>query len=151
MVDNDRQRKAAARFLYISDADAPSNWHDRAAAVPSRAGWRVIAANNRPLGRSAFVFSSFQECVADAVRLHEQIETCTSSILFDASGGTWSWAVALNGQPAAMSVKPYRRRVECARALTQFLEALRTTEPVADQLRHLGPNALRAYDRATLA
>jgi hypothetical protein len=149
-VDSQQQRKSA-RFLYISDADAPSNWHDRPADATPRIGWRVIAANNRPLGRSADVFRSFEDCVAAAARLHERIETSASSILFDAARGTWAWTVVLDGRAVAVSVKPYRRRIECARALAQFLEALRTTEPVADELRHLGPNALRVYNQATEA
>jgi hypothetical protein len=142
------QRRKSARFLYISDADARSSWHDRPAGLIVRVGWRVIAANNRPLGRSAEVFGSSAECAEDAARLRHGIERLATSVLFDAAHGYWQWAVALDGRAAAVCVNPYRRRVECERALAQFLDAVRTTDPTVDELRHYGPTALRAYDEA---
>ena len=77
----------------------------------------MIAANNRPLGRSAEAFASLAECVTAATRLHREVAQAASSVLFDIADGHWQWTVLL------------------------------ADEPAADEVRRLGPNALRAYDR----
>ena len=92
------------------------------------------------------VFDSFEACVEAAMLLHDRIGDVTSSTTFDSRPANWYWTVLLDGNPVAVCVHDYRRRVECLRALAQFLVAARTTAKVADELRHYGPTALRAYD-----
>jgi hypothetical protein len=140
-------RRTSAPFLYISNGDARSAWYEQVASSSIRVGWRVIAANNRPLGRSAEAFASLAECVTAATRLHREVAQAASSVLFDIADGHWQWTVLLADEPVAVCVHSYKRRVECERALRQFLEAVAEIEPAADEVRRLGPNALRAYDR----
>ena len=67
-----RLYRVTARFIYISDERSRSQWHDVPAA-DIRVTWRVVAGNNRPLGRSARVFPSLTDCVEAATRLHREI------------------------------------------------------------------------------
>ena len=136
-----------ARFIYISDGDNQSPWHARRDRSPVRVGWRLIAANNRPLGRSWVAFDSFEACVDAAALLHDRLGDVTSTAMFDTKQANWYWTVLLDDEPVAVCVHAYRRRVECMRALEQFLVAVRTTTRVADELRNYGPNALSVYDR----
>jgi hypothetical protein len=136
-----------ARFIYISDGDNQSAWHARRDRAQVRVGWRLIAANNRPLGRSWVVFDSFEACVDAATLLHDRLGDVTSTAMFDTKQANWYWTVLLDDDPVAVCVHAYRRRVECMKALEQFLVAVRTTTRVADELRNYGPNALSVYDR----
>jgi hypothetical protein len=43
-------------------------------------------------------------------------------------------------------VRAYRRRVECLRALEQFVAAVRVTTNGSEELRYYGRNALSVYD-----
>lgn len=133
-----------ARFIYISDQRSRSPWHD-ASGEDARVSWRVVAGNNRPLGRSATLFPSLVECVVAATQLHREIGRAESSVLFDVADGHWRWTVALRGQPVAMSAHAYKRRIECIRSLEQFIAAAAAATPEPDGLRRLGPNALRGY------
>ncbi len=134
-----------ARFIYISDGDKESAWRTGNRA-PRRVGWRLIAANNRALGRSWVAFDSFEACVQAASLLRERLDEVTSSVTFDSRQANWSWTVLLDDDPVAVCVRAYRRRVECLRALEQFLAAVKMTTNSAEELRYYGRNALSVYD-----
>jgi hypothetical protein len=140
----DKRLDVTARFIYISDERERSRWQD-AATGDIRVSWRVVAGNNRPLGRSATVFPSLVECVAAATELHRGISQADSSVLFDVADGHWRWTVALGGQSVAVSAHAYKRRIECIRSLEQFATAAARAAPEPEGLRRLGPNALRGY------
>jgi hypothetical protein len=141
--------RRTTRFIYVSDATAPAAGRAPVPTVEPRYGWRVIAANNRPLGRSATVFDSYQGCRDAATSLHERIDETSSSVLFNTSRGHWTWAVSLDARPVAVCVHPYLRRIECVRALRQFTDAVTLGVPSADGVRLFGERALRGYDRET--
>src|ERR1700754_936446 len=113
--------RRAGRFIFLSDARPRSERArserdqrgDRRTGEHYRIGWRVIAANNRSLGRSATTFSSLNDAVRAATELHRRPELITSGVLFDPSRGHWEWSASLAGQPAAVCAHAYRRRVEC--------------------------------------
>jgi hypothetical protein len=141
------QVRRVPRIIFVSDAD-PRTRHPRTdAAVSARVGWRVLAANNRPLGRSAQVFSSERECQDEVARLQKRLPDAVSSVLFDAARGHWTWTLLLDEVPVAVCVHPYLRRIECVRALAQFIVALESGDPELERVRNLGERALHAYDR----
>lgn len=139
------------RFVYLSDR-FPEESTDPAA----RYGWRLVAANNRPLGRGATVEASWDDCLARAAALHAalsaapELSTATdrigSAIVPDALHGVWSWRVVLDGELAAVGVHPYLRRVECARGLAQFVASAGAADPADGVVRHFGPHSLRGYE-----
>jgi hypothetical protein len=107
----------------------------------------VLAANNRPLGRSAAPFNSLLECHAAALTLHQRVSEISSTVLFFPEDGHWRWTVSLEGVPVAEQVHLYQRRVEANRAVKQFLAAVSAVCPVADEVRPSGQRAMLAYDR----
>src|SRR5262249_55081555 len=79
-----------ARFIYISDADRGSAWHTPKDDGRLRVGWRLIAANNRSLGRSWVVYGTFEACVAAAAQLHDRLEEVTPAVTFDSRHAAWT-------------------------------------------------------------
>lgn len=142
----DRTGQNRARFVFISDEAA------RAAILESarpatRVGWRVMAANNRALGRSRAVYPSLSECRAAAAILHDRIDEVAALPSLDDGVGHWTWTGRLDSTEVAVCVHPFLRRVDCARALRLFLAAVRASDPSTAELRYFGPMALRSYDR----
>jgi hypothetical protein len=138
--------RRAARYIYLSDADPIAAVRDREDATGARIAWRIVAANNRPLGRSEGTYPTLAECVASAGLLHEEIARVETAVGFDASKGQWRWGLTLDGIRVAACVHAYGRRIECHRGLSQFLEAASTALPAPEEVRHLGVRAMRDYD-----
>lgn len=137
-----RLHYVTARFVYISDERSDGAWQDGTAGVP-HVTWRVVAGNNRTLGRSAATFASLVACVEAATRLHREAGRADSSVLFDLTEGHWRWTVGLAGAPVALSTHAYQRRIECARSLEQFLAAVTHAEPAPERLRRLAAKPVR--------
>ena len=138
--------RRGARFIYLSASVAPSLTRARSGHAGRRVAWRVLAANNRPLGRSVTVYNTLGDCTAAASELHRDVSRAVGSIGFETGTGSWRWTLSLGGAAAATCVNPYGRRIECQRALAQFLVAVADAEPGAQQVRHLGIGALHDYD-----
>ena len=131
--------RRASRFVYLSDAD-------ERVEPKARFGWRLVAANNRPLGRAVQAEPSYAACLVSARRLHDEVACVETSVSFNAARGHWSWRASLGGEVVAVCVHPYLRRVECERALGQFLAAVSATSPEEGVVKYFGPNSLRGYD-----
>jgi hypothetical protein len=130
--------RRAPRFVYLCDAQD--------LAQPSaRFGWRLVAANNRPLGRAVRAETSLAHCRAAARQLHHGVVHVTRLVQFSPARGHWSWQVGIGGAAVAVCAHPYLRRLECIRALDQFLLAVQTASPDDGVVRHFGPTSLRAY------
>jgi hypothetical protein len=127
-----------ARFVVLSDTLAPTTAQDFVGSN-LRLTWRVIAANNRALGRSPGTFSDFEECIQAAHVLHVRAAELNPTTAFDRATLTWRWAVLLDGRPVAECARVYRRRIECARALNQFTSIVEAAAPEIDEVRYAGP------------
>lgn len=134
----------AVRFILLSDLPLRVN---RAADVPTptRVTWRLIAANNRPLGQASTVFAGVEECLDSIERLRRSAANAAVSVQFhsgqlSSTGSHWTWVALLDQQPVATSTHRYKRRVECERGLRQFLDAVRpgTAVLVVEAVRRLG-------------
>jgi hypothetical protein len=111
----------------------------------ARAGWRLVAANNRPLGRAVQAYPSVEESRASAFRVHRMDGGAARSALFDPVAGVWTWSLTLDDVPIAVSVHPYLRRIECYRALQQFMAAAQQADPAQGVVRYFGPRTLREF------
>jgi hypothetical protein len=96
------------------------------------------------------VSSSLAECRAAAFRIHEEALRMTPSVQFNPARGLWSWRVAVGESTMAVGVHPYLRRVECLRALDQFLTAAQVARPDDGPVKCFGPHSLRAYEAAAV-
>lgn len=131
------------RFVYLSDTPRGEDVAGR------RFGWRLVAANNRPLGRSMNVVESLTACRHHADRIHRRITDAVPSTSLDLGRAHWRWLLELDGVAVAVSVHPYMRRVECVRALGQFVTAVGVADPEEGVIKHFGPHSLRDYGLAS--
>jgi hypothetical protein len=131
--------RRAPRFVFLSDGM-------RSAVEAGRYGWRLDAANNRPIGRAIRAESSLAGCRAAAEVIHREIESPARSAVVVVNRGQWTWRVAFDGTPVAVCMHAYPRRVECVRALAQFTAAVVAAEPAHGVVRFFGPNSLLGYE-----
>jgi hypothetical protein len=128
------ESRRSGRFLFVSEIAARSPERDVRAGA-RRFGWRLIAANNRPLGRSAQGYDSLADAQRHALVVHSRSIELATSVAFDADRGRWSWSASLDSVPVASCVHPYLRRFECRRALEQFLAGVRDSDPGLGNVR----------------
>jgi len=123
---------AQPRFLFVAgDSDWPgwATWASEAArwvdvaTEGSWVAWRLAAANNRELGRSARVFTDLASCREAAARLQREIRRAESAASSDPTG-RWGWRLDLDGRPLATSARSYLRYRECHYNLVQFIAAV---------------------------
>ncbi|MBV9823415.1 MAG: hypothetical protein JO144_14370 [Actinobacteria bacterium] len=120
--------RPSARFVLLTDLPLRVN---RAADVPAptRVTWRLMAANNRSIGQAGAIFPGIEECLAGIERIRGSVRAVTVSVqfhcgAFSSDGSHWTWTVFLHQVPVATSSHRYKRRLECERALRQFLDAV---------------------------
>jgi uncharacterized protein YegP (UPF0339 family) len=143
LTDPPRLSSRRPRFVYLS---ASTGADVIAGHRIGRVGWRVLAANNRPLARSPEIYPSLALCRDAVALLHRRRGDLGPTVLFDSGAGTWSWSLHLSNRPVAVCAHPYLRRIECTRAMQQFLGCVADGPPVEEQIRHLGIRALAGYD-----
>jgi hypothetical protein len=136
-------RKRGSRFVCISDRESSSG-RSHGNSAEARIGWRLLAPNNRALGRSAATYDTVLACQEAAVLLHTAHALLQPSITVG-SDGRWSWSIGLDGTALATSASVYFRRMEVTRALHLFRETVATTEVRFDEVRDLGLHGPRSF------
>jgi hypothetical protein len=131
-VDSAITNSRSARFVVFSDREARSPIRDSESSNGQRMSWRVLAGNNRPLGRSMSTYDTFGECVAATDALRASAEQLKAAVTFDHKNVSWRWTLALDEVAVAVSVRSYARRIECTRALQQFIDIVETAPQVVD-------------------
>jgi hypothetical protein len=125
------------RFVMLSDG-LPNPADGGATPRSARVMWRLIAANNRPMGSSPQYYTSIEECFTSAHLAHTSAGEAMGSVQFHRSTSDWGWAISVAEVKLAVSARRYQRRVECERALRNFLDAVAVTTPTRD-VRDVGP------------
>jgi hypothetical protein len=137
MADGPARR--APRFVFLCDGRGEDSG-------ARRFGWRLVAANNRPLGRGMHAHASLAACRAAASRVRGAVAAVQAPVTLDASRGHWSWQLRFDGVAAAACVHTYLRRAECLRALEQFYLAVVAADPADGVVRYFGPHSLRQFE-----
>jgi hypothetical protein len=138
-----REHRVAARFVFLSEAERAGNYTDDADWEP-RVAWRILAANNRSMARSAKLYESLSTCLDAAKLLSEQ--GASGSITFESRGSRWCWTLLVAGEPLAVSTHEYQRRIECVRAARQFQNAIVEIAPDLVDVRAVGLRMLATYE-----
>lgn len=133
-----------ARFVFISDGVDDSDGSDDGS--DDRIWWRLVAANNRVLGRSVGTDIGEVACRKRAAELTERIDDAVPSLATDARG-RWTWTVALDSVDRAQCAHPFPRRVDCQRTLTLFLEGARSADPQAGAVRYFAARSTSSVSR----
>ncbi|HJQ44586.1 MAG TPA: hypothetical protein VJ831_15960 [Jatrophihabitantaceae bacterium] len=125
--------RRAARFVFVvASVQLPRGISDEddSACV----WWRLVAANNRVLGRSARTFGSIADCRVGAAEMHDRVRQVVTSLATDVRG-QWTWTASLDGELIAQSAHPYLRRIDCVRTLALFLAGVASADPRAADIR----------------
>jgi hypothetical protein len=122
---NEGASVATARFtMYIAPSRGrpgrPLAPDDRVEAG-AQIGWRMLAANNREVARSAATFTAVEDCVEAVVRLQRDVHHSVT-IASRIGRADWSWRLRLDGIDVAASSRTYQRRLQCEAACTLFVE-----------------------------
>ncbi|GIH19838.1 hypothetical protein [Rugosimonospora africana] len=94
-------------------------------------GWRMLAANGRPLAASVQLFPDADTAEA-AFQALVQESDLAREISHPPSGVGWTWlTLDPDGTAVAMAARDFGRRDACLRSYEQFLHTLRTFAPLA--------------------
>lgn len=141
--------RRVARFVFVAESAQPPSRRARLDTDDSlRVWWRLLAANNRVLGRSARTFASIAACRAGAGELRARIDDVVGAFSTDARGH-WAWTAAIDDVVVGQSAHPYLRRIDCVRTLTLFLAGAAVADPGGADVRHFGPLAPGAGSTAS--
>jgi hypothetical protein len=124
---------ATARFtIYVAPSrDRPGRPLVRGERVvaDARVGWRMLAANNREVARSASTYGDVASCI-EAVRDLRGRVSAGLAIASRSGRADWSWRIRIDGVDRAASSRTYQRRLQCEAACALFVELV----PCADVL-----------------
>ena len=86
--------------------------------------WRMLAANNRDVARSAIGYSDLAACLKAVAGLQSRVD---EAVTMAARSGRadWSWRLRLDGEDIAVSSRTYQRRLQCEAACALFVGLVR--------------------------
>jgi uncharacterized protein YegP (UPF0339 family) len=82
--------------------------------------WRLLAANNRDVARSATAYTELEACLDAIADLQARI-TDAVAVATRAGRADWSWRLRLDGDDVAVSSRTYQRRLQCEAACSLFV------------------------------
>lgn len=163
-------RKAAAGRVVITMLDSSSSgalrsWLDlrsqllrtqtadvggprRRPAGSSLGVWRMLATNNREVGRGALLHDSGEEAVRAAQAAKDNAEGMQAIVVRGAVPMTHGWVFALDGEPVMMSARWYESGVEAAAAARGARRSLAGVQIGTDRFRTM---VRRSTEAAPLA
>src|SRR5215475_10183339 len=99
-------------------------------------GWRVVAANGRPLGMSIAGYPD-DDAAHAAFRSLARQPKLECEVAHGTEGVLWAWlAIDGDGTPVAVSARQYDRRGQCRHSFDHFVQTVRTFLPLKGD--HIG-------------
>lgn len=95
---------AAARFQFRAVRSA-----DR--SIDTQVTWRLLATNNRDLGRSSTAFPDLDSCQA-AVQQLRRDNAALHAVTTRTGPTAWSWRIVHDNTVVAVSSRAYQRRIQ---------------------------------------
>lgn len=89
--------------------------------TPKGFGWRLLAANNRDVARSAQLFTDVDGCLA-AIRALRRDFAASVPASLRIGRSEWSWRLRLDDVDVAVSSRSYQRRLQCTAACDLFMD-----------------------------
>jgi uncharacterized protein YegP (UPF0339 family) len=103
-------------------------------------GWRLLAANNRDVARSARLFADVDECVVAIAALRREFDRSVP-VSLRIGRSEWSWRLRLDDMDVAVSSRSYQRRLQCTAACELFLELVPQAAVADDAGGVIGPRS----------
>jgi hypothetical protein len=128
---------AEPRFLLVAgriqNGISVPSWGESAPARAPRDGetwfgWRLLASNNRELGRSGQTFPLLDGCRNSIGVLLSSVAAAKLGALVNQRTGLWAWRLEASGRVLAVSGRHYRRQREALYSASTFV----LTAPLAD-------------------
>ena len=127
---------AAARFRILRHRP------DGSGPVGSgRVSWRLLATNNRDLGRAPTTYPDPESCRAAVLRLQRNVADLRI-VIVRTGPSTWSWRIVAGATVVALSSRDYQRRIQADQAATTALDLIPLAELVGPDHGH-GVNRTR--------
>lgn len=116
----------------------------------ARFGWRMLAANNREVARSASTFDDVDVCMEAVASLRRDV--VAGVVVASRTGrADWAWRLRIFGVDAAASSRTYQRRLQCEAACALFVELVPEAEVIDARVlpaqRGELPTTARQFDR----
>jgi hypothetical protein len=108
--------------------------------------WRLLAANNRDVARSATTYPDLDACLGAVADLQARIGDAVA-VAARAGRSDWSWRLRIDGDDVAVSSRTYQRRLQCEAAWALFVVLVR--DATLDVFGHA--DAQRSGNRPALA
>ena len=113
---------ATARFWILQHRPADD---DTTEAGP--VGWRLLATNNRDLGRSSVTFPDQWAC-RDAVLLLQKHAPVLRVVTVRSGRSTWTWRLFDGDRIVAVASRDYQRRIQADQAAAVALDLIPRAE-----------------------
>ncbi|WP_433371985.1 hypothetical protein ACQPZX_48575 [Actinoplanes sp. CA-142083] len=97
--------------------------------VDGSMSWRLLATNNRDLGRAPVGYPDAEACQAAVLRLQRDIASLRV-VIVRAGPSSWSWRILAGEAVAAVSSRDYQRRIQAEQAATIALDLIPSAELV---------------------
>ena len=120
---------AGARFLYLGSQQEPA---DGGSVEPGQAAcsWRLMGANNRPVGQAPSTVADLATCVAAVQQIVRVALVADLRMLIDLTTGLWNWRLESDGAVLAVSARAYQRQRECRYSVDTFRLVVATATAV---------------------
>jgi uncharacterized protein YegP (UPF0339 family) len=82
--------------------------------------WRLLAANNRDVARSALAYGALADCLDAVAELRERVGDAMA-VSTRTGRADWSWRLRLDARDIAVSSRTYQRRLQCEAACSLFV------------------------------
>lgn len=116
------------RLLSVNGHAAPgvdSGLHDAVLV------WQLVSGNNRQLGRSIRVHSSFDSALEEATRVRSQADRIIVSMVSEDLRGVYGWYGSIDGEPVMTCARWYNTERDRARSLQLAVPSLAAAELLA--------------------
>ena len=115
---------AAARFRILRHRPDGSG-----TAGSGRVSWRLLATNNRDLGRAPTTYPDPAACRAAVLWLQRHVADLRI-VIVRTGPSTWSWRIMAAQAVVALSSRDYQRRIQADQAATTALDIIPFAELV---------------------
>ena len=82
--------------------------------------WRLLAANNRDVARSAVAYGDLADVLDSVAELQEKVGDAIA-VSTRSGRADWSWRLRLDARDIAVSSRTYQRRLQCEAACSLFV------------------------------
>ena len=132
---------AGARVLFVTGRPVAGSTE----AQPPTFLWRMVGANNRPIGQAAAPYDDLPACQAAVDWVLRMTPLADLHLLIDLATGLWNWRLEWLDVVVAVSSRAYQRQRECRYNADIFVSLAPSASIVPDVLCRHGSRAATRF------